>query len=44
VNVDAPTIAEKSLQRGGTEDQQRIFEQGSTALRRAQRRVDTVLD
>src|SRR6266545_8007191 len=44
VDIDTPAVAEESLQRGSTENQQRIFEQGSTALRRAQRRVDTVLD
>jgi hypothetical protein len=44
VDIDTPAVTEESLQRGSTENQQRIFEQGSIAFRRAQRRVDAVLD
>ena len=43
VDVDAPEVAEKPLQRRGTENQQRILEQGTIGVG-ADRRIDAALD
>jgi hypothetical protein len=43
VDINAPAIAEETLQRGGAEDQQRILKQ-RTIGRGAERRIDTALD
>jgi hypothetical protein len=44
VDIDAPAVAKKSLQRGGAEDQQRIPEQRATGVRGAKRRIDAAFD
>jgi hypothetical protein len=44
VNIDAPAVAEKPLQRGGAEDQQRVMDQRWIADFGAEGGIDTVLD
>jgi hypothetical protein len=44
VNVDAPAVTEKSLQRRAEQNQRGILDQRALAVRAAQRRVDAALD
>jgi len=44
VNVDAPTVAEKSLQRRAEQNQRGIFDQRPLGVSGPERRIDTALD
>ena len=44
MNIDPPAVAEKSLERGGPQDQQRILNQRWAGLFGAESRIDAALD